>query len=368
MRIAQLANFHGPQSGGLRTMMDALAREYEHAGHTVLQVVPGEVDERIHQEARTIERLRSVRIPHSGNYRLVTNIRAVEQVLDNFTPDVIEVHDRLTMVMATSGERRNGAKVVLFAHERIDGVLGRLIGRTLATIISDSLNRWALKRTDAVIATTRFAAAEFRRLGHDTAIVPLGVDTDFFSPIRRTIDGGAEVSRSIVIGLCSRLSPEKNVELAPQLVQELLSRGVDVQLRIAGDGPLRQRLEQVCRDLPVCLHGFIGDREGVANFLANIDVLVAPGPIETFGLAALEALASGTPVVGHAASGVVEVIGAAGLSAGGDVGDWADAVLTLTRLSSEGRQTARQRAREFNWEATARRLLDSYADSAEIVL
>lgn len=365
MRIAQLANFYGPQSGGLRTMMDALAHEYEHAGHQVLQVFPGEVSECVRLGSRTVQQIHGFRIPNSGGYRLVTNIRAVEQTLDDFTPDVIEVHDRLTMVMAAGSERRNGAKVVLFAHERIDGILTRLTGRMLATFIADTLNQWALKHTDVVVATTRFAAAEFRRLGHDTAIVPLGVDTDFFSPMRRTIGGEANVSRSIVIGLCSRLSPEKNVELPPRLVQELLSRGVDVTLLIAGDGPLRQRLEQMCRDLPVCFHGFIGDREGVADFLANIDVLVAPGPIETFGLAALEALASGTPVVGHAASGVGEVVGAAGLSASDNIVDWADAVLTVTGLGSKGRQLARERASEFNWESTACRLLDSYVNAAE---
>jgi alpha-1,6-mannosyltransferase len=50
----------------------------------------------------------------------------------------------------------------------------------------------------------------------------------------------------------------------------------------------------------------------LAALLATADVALAPGPIETFGLAALEALASGTPVVVSAASALPEVIGSAG--------------------------------------------------------
>src|SRR3712207_7820352 len=48
--------------------------------------------------------------------------------------------------------------------------------------------------------------------------------------------------------------------------------------------------------------GHIADRSAVAALLASADVVVAPGPVETFGLAALEALACGTPVVVDQAS------------------------------------------------------------------
>jgi alpha-1,6-mannosyltransferase len=75
--------------------------------------------------------------------------------------------------------------------------------------------------------------------------------------------------------------------------------GIDAVLVVAGDGPLRGRLERAARRkaLPVQFAGFVTDPKHLATLLASADVVVAPGPVETFGLAALEALACGTPVV-----------------------------------------------------------------------
>ena len=73
---------------------------------------------------------------------------------------------------------------------------------------------------------------------------------------------------------------------------------------VAGDGPLRPRLERRAAraGLPVTFAGFLSGRADLAALLASADVALAPGPAETFGLAALEALACGTPVVVSAES------------------------------------------------------------------
>src|SRR2546421_170646 len=81
----------------------------------------------------------------------------------------------------------------------------------------------------------------------------------------------------------------------------------------------------------------------LAGLLAAADVVLAPGPVETFGLAALEALACGTPVVVSASSALPEVIGAAGVAVAGE--DFADGVRTvLARPALERRAAARRRA------------------------
>ena len=59
----------------------------------------------------------------------------------------------------------------------------------------------------------------------------------------------------------------------------------------------------------------MANRESLAKLLAAADVVIAPGPAETFGLSALEALASGTPVVVSSRSALPEVVGQAGLAA-----------------------------------------------------
>ncbi|MYR56758.1 glycosyltransferase, partial [Streptomyces sp. SID625] len=117
--------------------------------------------------------------------------------------------------------------------------------------------------------------------------------------------------------MCSRLSVEKRPGTALDTLQALRRRGERAVLVIAGDGPLRGRLEHRARarGLPVVLLGHVGDRELLSALQASADVCLAPGPAETFGLAALEALACGTPVVASASSALSEVIGAAGATA-----------------------------------------------------
>ena len=88
----------------------------------------------------------------------------------------------------------------------------------------------------------------------------------------------------------------------------------------------------------------------LAALQASADVCLAPGPAETFGLAALEAMACGTPVVVSASSALPEVIGSAGAVAA-DHGDaFADAVDMLLGPPRAGAaETARARAECFGW-------------------
>jgi alpha-1,6-mannosyltransferase len=100
--------------------------------------------------------------------------------------------------------------------------------------------------------------------------------------------------------------------------------------------------------LPVRFVGFVHDRRALAALLASADVVLSPGPVETFGLAALEALSCGTPVVVDAGSALPEVIGTAGVA----VTDEAFAGGVLEVLSwpvAQRRQAARRRAEEFGW-------------------
>ena len=103
--------------------------------------------------------------------------------------------------------------------------------------------------------------------------------------------------------------------------------------------------------------GHIASRDELARMLASADVLLAPGPIETFGLAALEALASGTPVMANQDSAVSEVSGVlAGAALPLEAHAWADSVMELTSRVGV-RELARERAREFSWRRTAAGML-----------
>ncbi|MGE6726053.1 glycosyltransferase family 4 protein, partial [Streptomyces niveus] len=150
-----------------------------------------------------------------------------------------------------------------------------------------------------------------------------------------------------------RLSVEKRPGTALDALATLRDRGVRATLVIAGDGPLAGALARRARErrLPVVFLGHVGDREELADLQAAADICLAPGPAETFGLSALEALACGTPVVASASSALPEILGAAGGTAADTPETFADAVQgLLDRPEALRRAAARARAELFSWD------------------
>jgi alpha-1,6-mannosyltransferase len=110
--------------------------------------------------------------------------------------------------------------------------------------------------------------------------------------------------------------------------------------------------------------GFVRDRGQLARLLASADVSLAPGPHETFGLSALEALASGTPVVVSASSALPEIVGPSGAAALDRPDAFAAGVTTLLAADEAVRRAAaRARAEQFGWPASVAGMLGMLAAS-----
>jgi alpha-1,6-mannosyltransferase len=221
------------------------------------------------------------------------------------------------------------------------------------------LNRRTAERYDRVVCTTEWAAREFAQFAAPNVdLVPLGVDLKLFHPSRFDPIVRARYAKpdEILLVCCTRLSVEKRPQRALTTLATLLDRGVKARLVLAGHGPLRPALEKAAADLPVEFTGWVSGREELAALQASADVVLAPGPIETFGLAALEALACGSPVVVSASSALPGVIGAAGISQTGE--DFADGVMRLLAQDEEARRyRARQRAERYSWDNAVRGFL-----------
>ena len=354
MRIARLANFYAPTSGGLRTALDAWGRGYVEAGDSVLTVVPGDQDIVQDTAAGTHVHLHSPRMP--GGYRMVTRLGAVRDTVERHAPDVLEIHDRATMLSLAPWARARGIRTAFVAHERLDGVLAQVSPR-LAALGGRAGRAQAARiaaRVDDVVATTAYASAEFAAIGARVTRVPLGVDLDTFDPsrysgiARRALAADGEV----LLMAATRLARQKRPDLAVDAARELTARGRSVRLVIAGAGPAAARVRREARGVPVEMLGHVADRASLAALLATADVVVAPGPIETFGLAALEALASGTPVVCHPGSALPEVVGPAGVAAVPTGAGFADAIDAVLRRDPRARRlAARRRAERFTWDS-----------------
>ncbi len=369
-RIVQAANFVAPHSGGIRTVLEHLACGYAAAGHEVIQVVPGECTA-VHRTtwgARIV--LPGRALPGTG-YR-VLGLGSLTRLLAHAAPGRIEVHDRSTLRGLGQWARERGIPALVVSHERLDRLLAQWLPPKLVTgRLPDRSNAALAAGFDTVVCTTAWAAEEFARLpAGNVRQIPLGVDLARFRPAARDPAMRARLASydAALLVLVSRLSREKRPDLAVEAVAELARRGREVRLVVAGDGPMAAGLRRQAAGLPVTFFGHI-DTEDVARLLATADVVLAPGPVETFGLAALEALASGTPVVANEASALREVLGvAAGLTAPGTPSGFADAVqVLLGRPETERRAGARHRAEGYRWDATVAGFLAAHGLSGDAV-
>jgi alpha-1,6-mannosyltransferase len=154
------------------------------------------------------------------------------------------------------------------------------------------------------VITSDYSAGEWAHTSARLTKVPLGVDLTTFTP-----DAGLPeedgVLKLIYVG---RMSREKSPQLGVAAAVELHRRGIPLRLRMIGTGPHLGELRRIAGDAPVRFEGYVDDRSEIAAAYASSDISLSVCPAETFGLAVLEALSSGTPVVTANAGGGRELV------------------------------------------------------------
>ncbi len=367
MRIVHVANFYGPSSGGIKTTLHELGKGYLKHGHEFVYIVPGPKYLKEQTPFGLKISLPSITLVGSGGYQVIRSNKQLLTLLEFLQPDRLEVSDRFTLLKVGRWAKKHKVASLVFSHETLDGLV-----KKYAKAVPDRLRRkfvnWHNKRLarnfDQVIATTNFAANEFERIKiSNLKKVPLGVDLNEFNPQNRDLSLRKELlkgSRYLLIH-CGRLSPEKEPARSVEAVRALTTAGVDVKLIIVGGGPLWKTIRKQSQDLPIEMLGYVANRKMVATYLATADVAIAPGPLETFCLSALESLASGTPVVASSSSAVGEILNVtsdspAGLVADDDGQSFAVAINNLLRDSSL-RARARAQAESYSWSNTVASML-----------
>ena len=367
MRIVHVANFYGPNSGGIKTTMHELGRGYLAHGHEFIFIVPGTrlfTEETIFGKKITVP---SIILPGSCGYQLIRNNRALVKLIARLKPDRIEVSDRFTLHCLGRWAKRNSIPSVAFSHETLEGLAKRFLplpGLARRALVNFHNKKFA-RNFNQIITTTNFAAREFIALKTKNLIkVPLGVDLKVFNPNKRSEELRTELLKGseILLVHCGRLSKEKEPQRSVEALIELRSRGIDARLVIVGMGPMWREIRTLAKGHPIDTLGYIADRNKVAAILASADVSLAPGPLETFCLAALESLASGTPVVTSNSNAVGEFLiqglkDPAGATAHDNYGSITDAIERVIR-KEKIRLRAREVAEEMTWDNTVSRMLE----------
>jgi glycosyltransferase involved in cell wall biosynthesis len=194
-------------------------------------------------------------------------------------------------------------------------------------------------------------------------VVPLGVDTELFRPSENRM-------RNRIIAIASADVPLKGVSHLLHAVARLrVERDLDVQLvsKLEPNGPTEKLIAELGISDIVHSSSGISDIE-LADLLASAEVACIPSLYEGFSLPAVEAMASGTPIVASRAGALPEVVGDDGVCARlvrpGDVddltrvlGELLDSPLELRRLGANGRKRA---VDVFSWESVAAQTVSVY--------
>jgi alpha-1,6-mannosyltransferase len=365
MKILHIANFYGPKSGGIKTTIHDLGKRYQEAGHQFTFVVPGIHLSQTTTAYGTALYLSSRELPFSGGYRIFKSKREIKQAIIMNKPDRIECSDRFTLLFIGPWARKRGIETLVFSHETLRGLFAKFLpAPNFFAKIADWHNSRLSRAFDYVIATTRFAAREFENLKvSNLRLIPLGVDSSTFSPERRSeiLRRKLLVDSQFLLVHCGRLSPEKDPHISLGALRVLREKfGIDARLVVIGGGPLSEKLKKDAAGLPVTFTGYIANPAKIAEILGGADVSLAPGPLETFCLSALESLSCGTPVVANSRSAVGELLDENGSKKCGatakDEFEFAEKITSILRGPSL-RLAARNRALEYSWDRTVQELL-----------
>ena len=378
LSVLDISEFFGETTGGVRTYLLEKAR-YVQRKPLLRQVlvVPGARDEILESAGVRCYRLHGAPIPTQKPYRFMLATRSTSRIVAHERPDLIEVGSAWCAPwLIRLATRRIDVPTVWFYHSNFPRIIAPRPQSAGWLRRGASSAAWRYVRrlgrlVRTTIAPSETVVQELRNAGLENVVwVPLGVDLERFNPGRR--DHAVETRRRF--GLPSgrlamyvgRIAGEKDLDVLLRGWARVEQR-TGTRLVIVGDGPARRSLLTSFGGDQVIWLPFERDRDQLADLYAAVNLYVAPGPAETFGLASLEALASGNPVLSVDQGGVAETVrrsGAGMLYASGDSSHMAETAERLLGmdLSSLGARARHYAESNHSWNAVFDRLFAVYQD------
>lgn len=172
------------------------------------------------------------------------------------------------------------------------------------------ITRFGIERSDGVTAVSEFLRRmtidEFK-IDRPIDVIPNFVDPEKYSVARGDRSALASEGQKVLLHV-SNFRPAKRPTDVVRIF-ERVSREVDAVLLMGGEGPERSSVQALARRLGVLERvRFLGSRREIGEIAAMADVFLLPSELESFGLAALEAMACAVPVIGSDAGGLPEVV------------------------------------------------------------
>jgi alpha-1,6-mannosyltransferase len=309
---------YNDSGGGIRTYHETkLAWFRRHPEHTYYLVVPGPARREI-ALADNIRRVEFYGVPLGGGYRLFADLLGLYRFLKQTRADVVELGDSIWAGPFCLAARKLGRLPGLFTSfyhsdpihtwiarwQRRSGLL-QPARNAIGAMLSRLFYR-VQRNYDRTVVTSRVMERQLTSHGvARTTRMPFGL-AEAFTAGDDALQPRCDRHDKVKLLYSGRLGADKAIELVEQVLPRLLGRD-DVEVTVMGRSLNDHLLCHV--DHPRYRYlGYIADRREVARIYREHDILLAPGPYETFGLGVLEASACGLIVVGPNAGGTGELL------------------------------------------------------------
>ena len=233
------------------------------------------------------------------------------EVADEMGLDILHAHYAIPHAVCA-----HLAREVARTRDRIR-VATTLHGTDITLVGSDqsfrSITRYGIEMSDGVTAVSEFLrkrTIDVFAPRREVEVIPNFVDTVRYAPRGESETNRERYARSGE-KILTHISNFRASKRAPDAVRVLAAvrKAVPAVLLMVGDGPERTRSREVAVELGVERHvRYLGQMDAVEDVLAASDLFILPSENESFGLAALEAMSSGVPVIGTTAEGLPELI------------------------------------------------------------
>ena len=174
------------------------------------------------------------------------------------------------------------------------------------------LVKFSIEESDGVTAVSRFLKEKTLTnyaIEKNIEVIPNFIDTELYKPngnndFRNHVAPNGEK----ILVHTSNFRVVKRVSDTIRILEQVIKE-VPAKLLLVGDGPDRSECERLCRQLGLCDHvKFLGKQDALVEILTASDIFLIPSQSESFGLAALEAMSCGIPVVSSSVGGLPELI------------------------------------------------------------
>lgn len=364
-----------PTPGGSGVVATELGKSLAQRGHNVHFITNGHPSRlRAFEERVYLHKVETGQYPVFQGYTPYSLSLAVKirEVADQYKLDLIHCHYAIPHAASAFLAREMLKPRYLPTMTTLHGTDITLVGLMPSFY---EVTRFSINASDGITAVSEFLRRETEQEFHVDRTIDVihnFVDSDEFKPGRnpslreQLAPGGERILMHV-----SNFRKVKNLPVILDVFCEV-RREVPARLVLIGDGPEREAVER--RSVELGVSGevlFLGDQEYIGGILPEADVFLLPSEHESFGLAALEAMACGVPVVGSRIGGLPEVIvdGETGfLCSPHDVGCMRELVLGMLR-DEERRRAVGAAARKRAVDRFARdRIVDEYVGAYQRLL